>query len=102
MFAFFFQAEDGIRAPLWSRGLGDVYKGQALWRNESEVGVSWFRVLDSSRVVGGGSNPDARRDLVAERYWWVAIDHQVHDPTISCGVRDTNLRVWKNPGPDEE
>jgi len=22
---FFFQAEDGIRDPLWSRGLGDVY-----------------------------------------------------------------------------
>ncbi len=25
---FFFQAEDGIRGPLWSRGLGDVYKRQ--------------------------------------------------------------------------
>ena len=24
-----FQAEDGIRDPLWSRGLGDVYKRQA-------------------------------------------------------------------------
>ena len=24
----FFQAEDGIRVPLWSRGLGDVYKRQ--------------------------------------------------------------------------
>ena len=23
-----FQAEDGIRDPLWSRGLGDVYKRQ--------------------------------------------------------------------------
>ncbi len=23
---FFFQAEDGIRNPLWSRGLGEVYK----------------------------------------------------------------------------
>ncbi len=22
---FFFEAEDGIRDPLWSRGLGDVY-----------------------------------------------------------------------------
>ena len=28
---FFFQAEDGIRYPLWSRGLGDVYKRQALY-----------------------------------------------------------------------
>ena len=27
---FFFQAEDGIRDPLWSRGLGDVYKRQTL------------------------------------------------------------------------
>ncbi|VTU72688.1 hypothetical protein AMBR_EADFOONE_02821 [Lacticaseibacillus rhamnosus] len=27
-FIFFFQAEDGIRVPLWSRGLGDVYKRQ--------------------------------------------------------------------------
>ena len=25
---FFFKAEDGIRDPLWSRGLGDVYKRQ--------------------------------------------------------------------------
>ncbi len=27
---FFFQAEDGIRVPLWSRGLGDVYQSQDL------------------------------------------------------------------------
>ena len=27
---FFFQAEDGIRDPLWSRGLGDVYKRQGV------------------------------------------------------------------------
>ncbi len=27
---FFFQAEDGIRDPLWSRRLGDVYMRQAL------------------------------------------------------------------------
>ena len=30
LFYFFFQAEDGIRDPLWSRGLGDVYKRQDL------------------------------------------------------------------------
>ena len=29
---FFFQAEDGIRDPLWSRGLGDVYKRQGVER----------------------------------------------------------------------
>ena len=28
LLCFFFQAEDGIRDPLWSRGLGDVYKRQ--------------------------------------------------------------------------
>ncbi len=28
-FFFFFQAEDGKRDPLWSRGLGNVYKSQA-------------------------------------------------------------------------
>ena len=29
---FFFQAEDGIRDLVRSRGLGDVYKRQPLWR----------------------------------------------------------------------
>ena len=32
--AFFFQAEDGIRDLVRSRGLGDVYKRQALPRPE--------------------------------------------------------------------
>ena len=31
-FVFFFQAEDGIRDLVRSRGLGDVYKRQALER----------------------------------------------------------------------
>ena len=30
LFSFFFQAEDGIRDLVRSRGLGDVYKRQAL------------------------------------------------------------------------
>ncbi|MBW6154679.1 MFS transporter, partial [Pseudomonas aeruginosa] len=35
VFYFFFHAEDGIRDPEMSRGLGDVYKRQAwLWRTE--------------------------------------------------------------------
>ncbi len=37
---FFFQAEDGIRDPLWSRGLGDVYKGQ-LQRDWPELPELW-------------------------------------------------------------
>ena len=50
---FFFQAEDGIRDPLWSRGLGDVYKRQTLdsisvqtpffWRYVEHLGLSFER-----------------------------------------------------------
>ena len=32
LFVFFFQAEDGIRDAQESRGLGDVYKRQAMTR----------------------------------------------------------------------
>ena len=31
--SFFFQAEDGIRDLVRSRGLGDVYKRQWMWRD---------------------------------------------------------------------
>ena len=31
LFVFFFQAEDGIRDLVRSRGLGDVYKRQTQW-----------------------------------------------------------------------
>ena len=34
LFVFFFQAEDGIRDLVRSRGLGDVYKRQRLYRLE--------------------------------------------------------------------
>ena len=37
-FFFFFQAEDGIRDFCLSRGLGDVYKRQALQIKKSVVG----------------------------------------------------------------
>ena len=39
---FFFQAEDGIRDLVRSRGLGDVYKRQHL--------IPWFRYIFSHRV----------------------------------------------------
>ncbi len=35
---FFFQAEDGMRDLVRSRGLGEVYKGQDQWK-EVEVGI---------------------------------------------------------------
>ena len=44
-FIFFFQAEDGIRDLVRSRGLGDVYKRQVYgqWlRSQSNVGVFAF------------------------------------------------------------
>ena len=36
--SFFFQAEDGIRDLVRSRGLGDVYKRQEIERREFGVG----------------------------------------------------------------
>ena len=36
LFFFFFQAEDGIRDLVRSRGLGDVYKRQG-WRNQRHL-----------------------------------------------------------------
>ena len=36
---FFFQAEDGIRDLVRSRGLGDVYKRQVVHRGAGELGI---------------------------------------------------------------
>ena len=44
---FFFQAEDGIRDLVRSRGLGDVYKRQAL-------GLSWLLSLSKSHCCPVG------------------------------------------------
>ena len=45
-FFFFFQAEDGIRDLVRSRGLGDVYKRQGLYtssdRNNTYLGARGF------------------------------------------------------------
>ena len=57
---FFFQAEDGIRDLVRSRGLGDVYKRQA-------EGGSHHLLDDVDLLVGaprGGDAPD-RADAVA-------------------------------------
>ena len=35
VFCFFFQAEDGIRDLVRSRGLGDVYKRQVVYERQS-------------------------------------------------------------------
>ena len=46
VFYFFFQAEDGIRDLVRSRGLGDVYKRQALHTAQSESLAEWQAALD--------------------------------------------------------
>ena len=55
---FFFQAEDGIRDAQESRGLGDVYKRQAL-----EVGQQLDRGLDAALT------PDLPRGIDQPRFW---------------------------------
>ena len=39
---FFFQAEDGIRYLVRSRGLGDVYKRQALGSHTASLGLAFY------------------------------------------------------------
>ena len=52
MWFFFFQAEDGIRYLVRSRGLGDVYKRQVVDRELEGLGVAG--VPGAAGVVGGG------------------------------------------------
>ena len=54
IFFFFFQAEDGIRDLVRSRGLGDVYKRQAYTRlNAKKVFVNQIQAGDL--ILGLGS-----------------------------------------------
>ena len=50
---FFFQAEDGIRDLVRSRGLGDVYKRQCLER--SSIISAYFLEFASSRAASVSS-----------------------------------------------
>ena len=59
---FFFQAEDGIRDLVRSRGLGDVYKRQALV--DARLGgrpddheMKCLTLLSSTGAVSGWNNP---------------------------------------------
>ena len=47
-FCFFFQAEDGIRYLVRSRGLGDVYKRQALSNVEITFGTKFLGISCNS------------------------------------------------------
>ena len=48
----FFQAEDGIRDPLWSRGLGDVYKRQVYMGSKSRRKSTTSKKCKSNFPVG--------------------------------------------------
>ena len=48
---FFFQAEDGIRDLVRSRGLGDVYKRQGL-PSRPDLSVTRYSVMRSTRLMG--------------------------------------------------
>ena len=56
LWCFFFQAEDGIRDLVRSRGLGDVYKRQEIRRAHGAqlVGVVQRNGLEGSAVKGEG------------------------------------------------
>ena len=63
---FFFQAEDGIRDLVRSRGLGDVYKRQLLRMLHAAEQVDSGRILFLGREVGrlaGDSVPFLRRNI---------------------------------------
>ena len=55
---FFFQAEDGIRDLVRSRGLGDVYKRQNLNKEDWSSSVEWWNCKDRFLFEWGwrGSN----------------------------------------------
>ena len=55
---FFFQAEDGIRDLVRSRGLGDVYKRQGLFHRYGARHLSRGIAFAVSNVVGDGVNAD--------------------------------------------
>ena len=60
---FFFQAEDGIRDLVRSRGLGDVYKRQPLLgQAHPQTAKSWALLLPALRLVRPAPTHAARSD----------------------------------------
>ena len=64
---FFFQAEDGIRDLVRSRGLGDVYKRQALLCATDTIPLTyvWYNNGDTVPNVNGPCVPTDSTGL-----WW--------------------------------
>ena len=62
---FFFQAEDGIRDLVRSRGLGDVYKRQLLGDGAGCThGLGWPGVGAALREEQGGFDADTYLSLI--------------------------------------
>ena len=61
---FFFQAEDGIRDLVRSRGLGDVYKRQDMGRAVPEINHPQRQLL-LRRLTGPALHPQCRRRPVS-------------------------------------
>ena len=59
MIFFFFQAEDGIRNLVRSRGLGDVYKRQDLAQHDRLVALVQ-QMLDLHRRAATEANPQLK------------------------------------------
>ena len=58
LMCFFYQAEDGIRNLVRSRGLGDVYK-----RQDQEIGAE----VEIEAVLRAGAHPSAHGGLALEQ-----------------------------------
>ena len=82
---FFFQAEDGIRDLVRSRGLGDVYKRQAL-AHPQEVG------REPARLAGGSVGRIHRPQVRA------AVERRVADVVV---VADVACLLYTSDAADE-
>ena len=59
-YLFFFQAEDGIRDLVRSRGLGDVYKRQPAARAHARIDRRASQGIDQGRAPYGRGSQDCR------------------------------------------
>ena len=82
---FFFQAEDGIRDLVRSRGLGDVYKRQAL---NTHRGLEKVLVHDTVKLL-----PPNFREVIELRFFQ---DLSVADTAKILGKESITIRVWQH------
>ena len=96
---FFFQAEDGIRDLVRSRGLGDVYKRQLWATRPTAVNLHW--ALSRMRACLTPLAPD-RREAAA---WRAATGHPrgngAPNPAVwPAGAAASPFHIIRPPGTD--